>query len=167
MENGYEDLIEEEEDTQKDKYMTFKLANEYYGIGINFVNEIIGLQKLTEIPEVADYIKGLMNLRGKIIPVIDVRLRLKKPPIPYTDRTCIIVVDVKSIIIGLVVDTIAEVVTIDDNNVVLPNGIGNGTISNKYIYGIGKVGDEVKLLLDCDKLINDDEINIFAELEQP
>ncbi len=157
-------LLEEDEDTQKGKFMTFKSGNEYYGIGINYVNEIIGLQKLTVIPEVEDYIKGLINLRGKIIPVIDVRIRFRKEPLEYNDRTCIIVIDVKSTVVGLIVDTIAEVVTIDESNIVPPPSLGNGVHSNRYVYGIGKVGDDVKLLLDCDKLINEQDINLFNSI---
>ena len=78
----------EEHDMQKGKYMTFKSGNEYFGLKIQYVNEIIGFQEITVIPETEDYIKGLINLRGKIIPVIDVRLRFKQPPFEYNDRTC-------------------------------------------------------------------------------
>ena len=92
--------MEEEEDTQKGKYMTFKSGNEYYALDIKVVEEIIGLQKITEIPETEDYIKGLINLRGKIIPVIDVRLRFKQDSFEYTDRTCIIIISVKGTVVG-------------------------------------------------------------------
>ncbi len=153
-----------DEDTQKGKYMTFKSGNEYFAIGIQYVNEIIGFQKITVIPETADYIKGLINLRGKIIPVIDVRLRFKQPPFEYNDRTCIIVIDVKSIVVGLIVETIAEVVTIEEENILPPPSIGRGDkVQNKYVYGIGKVGDSVKLLLDPDKLLNDEDMNTLEQ----
>ena len=89
-----------ESSTQKDKYVTFKSGNEFYGLKIQYVNEIIVMQPITAVPEVEDYIKGLINLRGKIIPVIDVRVRFKMEPIEYTDRTCIIVINVKSTVIG-------------------------------------------------------------------
>ena len=85
----------EEEDTQKGKYMTFKSGHEYFGIEIRYINEIIGMQSITAIPEVEPYIKGLINLRGKIIPVIDVRIRFNQEPFQYTDRTCIIIINVK------------------------------------------------------------------------
>lgn len=153
-----------DEDTQKGKYMTFKSGNEYFAIGIQYVNEIIGFQKITVIPETADYIKGLINLRGKIIPVIDVRLRFKQPPFEYNDRTCIIVINVKSTVVGLIVETIAEVVTIEDDDILPPPSIGRGDkVQNKYVYGIGKVGDSVKLLLDPDKLLNDEDINALEQ----
>lgn len=157
--------ILEDEDTQKGKYMTFRSGNEYYGIGINYVNEIIGIQPITEVPESENYIMGLINLRGKIIPVIDVRIRFGKEPLPYNDRTCIIVIDVKSTVVGLIVDTIAEVVTINDANIVPPPSVVSGSSQeNKYVYGIGKIEDEVKLLLDPDALINDRDIKVMETM---
>lgn len=157
-----EEIMETDEDAQKGKYMTFKSGDETYGLGISYVSEIIGIQQITEIPETEEYIKGLINLRGKIIPVIDVRIRFKKEPKEYNDRTCIIVIEVKGVVIGLIVDTIAEVVTISDSDIVPPPNLGAGASANKYVYGIGKVGKEVKLLLDPDKLINDEEIESLS-----
>ncbi len=143
-----------EEDTQHGRYMTFKCADDYYGIAITYVNEIIGIQPIAEIPETPDYIKGLLNLRGKIVPVIDVRLRFRKEPIPYNDRTCVIVITVGNDVVGLVVDTIAEVVSIEDKDILTPPSVGNNQV-NRFVFGIGKVNDEVKLLIDPMKLIND------------
>lgn len=149
-----------ERDTQKGKYVTFKSGSEYFGLKIQYVNEIIVFQEITKIPESEDYIKGLINLRGKIIPVIDVRLRFKQEPFEYTDRTCIIVVNVKNIVVGLIVEKIAEVVEIQDENIIPSPSVGKADKSqNKYVYAIGKVGDKVKLLLDPDRLLNDEEIN--------
>ena len=88
-----------EHDTQKDKYVTFKSGNEYFGLKIEYVNEIIVFQEITEIPESEDYIKGLINLRGKIIPVIDVRIRFKQEPFEYNDRTCIIVINFRDTVV--------------------------------------------------------------------
>lgn len=159
------EVEEMEEDTQKDKYMTFKSGHEYFAIGIHCVNEIIGFQTITAVPETEEYIKGLINLRGKIIPVIDVRLRFKQEPIEYTDRTCIIVIDVKSTVVGLIVEKIADVVTIPEEDITPPPSIGpRDNTANKYVYGIGKVKDEVKLLLDPDKLINDEDLEAFDEM---
>ena len=150
----------DERDTQKGKYVTFKSGNEYFGLKIQYVNEIIVFQEITKIPESEDYIKGLINLRGKIIPVIDVRVRFKQEPFEYTDRTCIIVVNVKNIVVGLIVEKIAEVVEIQDENIIPSPSVGKADKSqNKYVYAIGKVGDAVKLLLDPDRLLNDEEIN--------
>ena len=161
-----EELQEEllEEDTQKGKYMTFRSFDEYFGIEIQYINEIIGMQKITKIPEVDDYIKGLINLRGKIIPVIDVRLRFKQEAFEYDDRTCIIIINVKSTVVGLIVEKIADVVIIADNDIVTPPSLTWGSNENKYVYGLGKVGNEVKLLLDPEKLIKDEEITIFEDL---
>lgn len=163
-----EDLPEEDlqEDTQKGMFMTFQTANEYYGISINYVNEIIVMQSITSIPETEDYIKGLINLRGKIIPVIDVRMRFKmeQDQEGYTDRTCIIVINVKSVTIGLIVEKIAEVDTILDSEILPPPTLGHRNKErNKYVYGLAKTGNTVKMLLDPEKLIDDDSLEQLLE----
>lgn len=156
MDDGITNIIADmEEDTQREKYLTFVLDNEYYGIGINSVVEIIGIQPITLVPELPKYIKGIINLRGKIIPVIDVRLRFKKEFREYNDRTCIIVVDVEGVGIGLIVDSVTEVLVIQAQDIVPPPNLNNS--SNKYIKGIGKAGNGVKLILDLNELINNDE----------
>ncbi len=147
------DEVQEEE---QEKYVTFKSGNEYFAIRIEYVSEIIQIQPITMIPESEDYIKGLINLRGKIIPVIDVRLRFKQEPFEYNDRTCIIVINVKSTIVGLVVEKIAEVVEIKEKKELPQSSVGHSDKGqNKYVFAIGKVGDYVKLLLDPDRLLND------------
>lgn len=152
-------------DTQKDKYVTFKSGHEYYGIKIQYVNEIIVFQEITEIPESEDYIKGLINLRGKIIPVIDVRLRFKQEPIEYNDRTCIIVLNVNDTVVGLIVETIAEVVEIPEENILPSPAIGNPEkAQNVFVHSIGKVGDSVKLLLDPDRLLNDEDMSLLEQI---
>lgn len=147
----------EEEDTQKDKFLTFTLGKESYGIGIRHVTEIIGIQPTTEVPELPEYIRGIINLRGKIIPVMDVRLRFKKEFRDYNDRTCIIVIETKDVPVGLIVDSVSEVLSIPETEIVDPPNLGK--TSNRYIKGIGKIDDEVKLILDCDKLLTEDELN--------
>lgn len=154
-------LQEQEEDTQKGRYLTFLVEKESYGIEIKYVTEIIGIQAITKVPELPEYIKGIINLRGKIIPVMDVRLRFKKEPKEYNDRTCIIVIDIREISIGLIVDSVSEVLSITDENIVPPPDVSKGA-GNKYIKGIGKVGDDVKLILDCDKLLSDDDTESLA-----
>jgi purine-binding chemotaxis protein CheW len=151
------ELANQEEDTQRGKFLTFILGGESYGIEIKYVTEIIGIQAITEVPELPDYIKGIINLRGKIIPVMDVRLRFRKPYREYNDRTCVIVVDMLEISIGLIVDSVSEVLSIPEEEIVPPPEMG-GALSNRYIKGIGKVGNEVKLILDCNKLLNDEEV---------
>ncbi len=154
-----------EQDVQKEKYMTFKSGDEFFGLKIEYVSEIIQYQAITAIPDTEDYMKGLINLRGKVIPVIDVCLRFKQEPFEYNDRTCIIVIDVKSTVVGLIVEKIAEVIEIQEEDILPPPTMKRGEKSqqNKYVYGIGKVGDSVKLLLDPDKLLNDEEL---AAMEQ-
>ncbi len=141
-------------DTQRGRYMTFSCDGDYYGIEITYVNEIIGLQQITELPDTPDYIKGLINLRGKIVPIVDVRVRFGKAPIEYNDRTCVIVINYENDTVGLIVDTIADVVSIEQENILEPPKSRTGT-TNKFIFGIGKYGDEVKLLVDPAKLIYD------------
>ncbi|MDE6566217.1 MAG: chemotaxis protein CheW [Lachnospiraceae bacterium] len=149
---------------ERDKYMTFQSGDEYYGLKIQYVNEIIQIQAITEIPETEDYIKGLINLRGKVIPVIDIHLRFKQDPFEYNDRTCIIVISIKSMLIGLIVEKIAEVVEIKEQNIMPPPTISRADkVQNKYIYGIGKVGDSVKLLIDPDKLLNDEDLSTVEQ----
>ncbi len=163
MTDAVENIMEMEEDTQKGRFLTFSLGEESYGIEIKYVIEIIGIQKITQIPDLPEYVKGIINLRGKIIPVMDVRLRFKKEPREYNDRTCVIVVDVRDVSIGLIIDTVSEVLTIPEEDIVEPPQMNKG-YNNKYIKNIGKVGDDVKLLLDCEKMLTDEEINNLSEI---
>ncbi len=162
MANIMENTLEMEEDTQKDRYLTFILGNECYGIEIKYVTEIIGIQAITEIPELPEYVRGIINLRGKIIPVIDVRVRFKKESKEYNDRTCVIVVDIKELSIGLIVDSVAEVLTIPEQDLVDPPQM-NKEANNRYIKKIGKVGNAVKLLLDCEKILTENELDGLNE----
>lgn len=156
-----------EEDSQKGKFMTFQTGKEYFGISISYVSEIIAIQPITAIPEVDDYIKGLINLRGKIIPVIDVRVRFKMPPVDYTDRTCIIVINVKSTIIGLIVEKIAEVDDIMDEDIVPPPTLGHREYeANKYVYGLARTGNTMKLLIDPEKLIKQEDMKVLEEIQE-
>lgn len=142
--------------TAEGKYMTFRTGKEFFGIGINYVNEIIVMQNITTIPQVEDYIKGLINLRGKIIPVIDVRARFKMDPIDYTDRACIMVTDVGDTTIGLIVEEIAEVITVDDEDILPPPSLNRKDSEEaKYVMGLARTESGMKLLLDPEKLIRD------------
>lgn len=163
-----EEIKEElEEDSQKGKFMTFRTGKEFFGINISYVNEIIMMQPITAIPETEDYIKGLINLRGKIIPVIDVRIRFKMEPLEYTDRTCIIVINVKNTVIGLIVEQIAEVDTISEDDIVPPPSLGHREHEhNKYVYGLARTGETVKLLIDPEKLIRDEDLEAFEDIQE-
>ena len=154
--------LETVEDTQEGRYLTFGVGSEVYGIDICYVIEIVGVQPITEVPEYPEHIRGIINLRGKIIPVMDVRLRFKKPLREYDSRTCIIVINTKGAHIGLIVDSVAEVLDIPKNDIVPPPEMNKG--GQKFLNAIGKVGGEIKLLLDCHKLLSDDEIEIIESI---
>jgi purine-binding chemotaxis protein CheW len=153
---------EDDEDAQKDKYLTFHLASEEYGVEIRYVTEIIGIQKITEVPDMPEFVKGVINLRGKIIPVLDVRIRFKLEACEYNDRTCIIVVDIDDMAVGLVVDEVSEVANIPEEQVEPPPKTGKNK-SSRFIKGMGKMGDEVKIILDVSKLLYDDEKEVLKE----
>lgn len=151
------DILQEEdelEDTQEGKYLTFLLINEEYGLEIQYVTEIIGIQRITEVPDVPDYIKGVINLRGKVIPVMDVRLRFGAAVREYDERTCIIVIQVKGQPMGLIVDRVSEVLDIPKQDIEPAPGMRRSR-ENRYIQGMGKVGERVKLLLDVEKLLEE------------
>lgn len=167
MSNEIDEELMEQDDARQNMFMTFKCGKESFGIEIKYVEEIIQYQAITPVPEVEDYIKGLINLRGKIVPVIDVRMRFGQEALEYTDRTCIIVINVKNIVVGLIIESIAKVVTIEAENILPPPTLSHGPEQNKYVYGIGKIGDEVKLLLDPEKLICEVDVeDLLASEEQ-
>jgi len=154
------------EDTQKDKYLTFHLAGEDYGIEIRYVIEIIGIQNITEVPDMPAFIRGVINLRGKVIPVMDVRNRFNIESREYDDRTCIIVVNVDATEVGLVVDEVSEVADIPEANVEPPPKTGKSAESG-YIQGMGKINKDVKILLDVHKLLFSGEMqDIIASVEE-
>ncbi|MCK5340709.1 MAG: purine-binding chemotaxis protein CheW [Desulfobulbaceae bacterium] len=152
-----DDLYDEDEDTQKDKYLTFHLAGEDYGIEIYYVTEIIGIQKITDVPDMPDFVRGVINLRGKVIPVMDVRTRFGLEFREYDERTCIVVVDINNTAVGLVVDEVSEVVDIPESQVEPPPKTGKGT-SSRFLKGMGKMDDEVKILLDVNRILYDEEL---------
>lgn len=161
-----EELIDGQEDNSLDKYMTFRIGEDVFGIEIKYVSEIIQMQSVTPIPEVEHFIKGLINLRGKIIPVIDVAERFGKSRKPYNDRTCIIVIGIKGIEVGLIVENIAEVVSIEEGNILPPPSTGHAdSEKNRFISGIGKVDGDVKLLLDPVKILSDDSLDFLDKQE--
>jgi len=148
------------EDTQKNKYLTFVLGKENYGFEIQYVTEIVGMQEITDVPDVPRSIQGVINLRGKIIPVMDARTKFGKDKIAYSDRTCIVVVEVKGLLIGVIVDAVSEVLTIEEDQMVPPPSIIN--TGSQYIKNIGKSQDIVTLLLDIESLLNQDELEYIS-----
>ncbi|MDR3234312.1 MAG: chemotaxis protein CheW [Planctomycetaceae bacterium] len=148
----------ENEDTLKNMYLTFRLGNEDYGIEIRYVTEIVGMQKITEVPDMPPYVRGVVNLRGQVIPVLDMRLRFNMQARDYDERTCIVVVNIGGVQVGLVVDTVNEVRNIDDEQISPPPKTA-GADSAKYIQGMGKVGESVIILLEGQRLLHENELS--------
>lgn len=140
------------------QYLTFIIDEEYYGIDISSVIEIIGIQKITEMPQQPDYVKGVINLRGKIIPTIDVRTRFHKETVEYDERTCIIVIDNNEMMVGFIVDRVDEVMTITDENISAPPRF-NSDFQGRYVKGVAKLEDQIIMLLECTLLLSEDELN--------
>lgn len=166
LEELEKDEIEESTgDVRQGKYMTFQVGQDVYGIELKYVNEILQVQPITPIPEVEPFIKGLINLRGKIIPVIDVAERFCKDAFEYNDRTCVIVIEVKNVEVGLIIENIAEVVSIKEEDILPPPVINHANVQSKFIRGIGKIEGDVKLLLDPVKLLSDDALEFLDKQE--
>ncbi|MCE5266213.1 MAG: chemotaxis protein CheW [Deltaproteobacteria bacterium] len=142
--------------SREGKYLTFCLAGEEYGIGILKVKEIIGMMAITSIPQTPGYVKGVINLRGKVIPVVDLRLKFGMESIGYTERTCIIVVDIKGgdrkIQMGIVVDSVSEVLNIKPGEIEDTPTFG-AQMDTDYILGMAKMEGGVKILLDIDRVL--------------
>jgi len=148
------------------KYLTFTLAEEEYGIGILKVKEIIGMMSITTVPRTPAFVKGVINLRGKVIPVVDLRLKFSMEPIPYSDRTCIIVVEIdaqsSTVFIGIVVDAVSEVLNIKEEEIEETPTFGT-QMDTAYILGMAKIGGGVKILLDIDKVLSTKEIQVLEK----
>ncbi len=151
-----------DEDTLKDKYLTFYTDNQLFGIPIADVVQIVGLQEITTVPEFPSYAKGVINLRGIIIPIIDVRLRLKKEEIGYNERTCIIVTSINGSHIGFIVDAVNEVTNIEKENISNPPQMSSDYV-NTYITGIAKLNKKIVLLIDLKKILSDKEIELIIK----
>ncbi len=148
---------EEEDEARRCKYLFFNIGEELYGINIVNVIEIIEMQRFTEVPDMPDYVKGVINLRGKVIPVMDLRLRFNMPEREYDDRTCIIVSAIDTASLGLIVDTVAEVHDIAPENIE-PAPRFAGSERDHYVEGLGKVGDRVSVLIDARKILHGKEL---------
>lgn len=148
--------MDNREDTMKGKFLTFSLDEEHYGIDILYVTEIVGLQAITDVPEMPDFIRGVINLRGNIIPVMDARVKFGKEQIDYNDRTCTVVVEVGEIQIGIIVDAVSEVLTIADENIVPPPLVGGS--GRRYIKNMAKNNEQIILIVDCEALLNEQEL---------
>jgi purine-binding chemotaxis protein CheW len=143
------------------KYLTFRLADEEYGLQVFKVREILGIMDITAVPQMPAYVKGVINLRGKVIPVVDLRLKFGVPAVDYTEATCIIVVDVGTPV-GVIVDTVQEVLDIDGGQIEPTPPLG-AAVDTTFILGMGKVGQRVKILLDIDQVLSQDEALVAEE----
>ncbi len=153
--------------TQKEgKYLTFTLADEDYGIGIVKIKEIIGMMPITTVPQTPEFVKGVINLRGKVIPVMDLRLRFGMEAIDYTERTCIIVVEISGhsgiVMIGIVVDAVSEVLNIKGDDIAETPTFGT-KLNTDYIFGMAKMEGGVKILLDIDRVLSTSEIAVLEK----
>ncbi len=157
-----EPQVFEEEDGQEGKYLTFPISNEEFGIEIRSVREIIGIQKITIVPEMSHFVKGVINLRGKIIPVMDIRLKFGIQEREYDERTTIIVVHINEVDVGLIVDSVSEVIDIAHTDIELPSMTAGGN-ENKYVKAFGKVTEKVIIILDTAKLLFGQELTMIKE----
>ncbi len=156
-------LDDENEDTQANKYLFFRISKESYGIGIRHVIEIIELQTISAVPDMPAYVIGVINLRGKVIPIVNLRLRFGMEMREYDDRTCIVVAEIEGVLIGFVVDTVEEVLEITENNISPAPQFKTVSGKERYISGMGKVGEMVKILLDVEKIVKDEDIQKLAQ----
>ncbi len=152
-----------EKSSLEGKFLTFVLSSEEYGIEILKVREIIGLMDITSVPQTPDYMKGVINLRGKVIPVIDLRMKFSMQEEAHTQETCVIVVEVNSTSIGIIVDSVSEVSDIAGEEIENAPKFGQD-IDTSFIMGLGKVKDKIVILLDIDSVLSSDELEMVGEL---
>lgn len=149
------------------KYLTFTLEREEYGIGILSVKELIGMMPITSVPRTPDFVKGVINLRGKVIPIVDLRLKFNMEAVLYSDRTCIIVVEIDSdaqtVLIGIVVDAVSEVLNIKKEEIEDTPTFGI-KLNTDYLLGMAKTEGRVKILLNIDKVLSTEEIEEFGSV---
>src|SRR5579859_3532181 len=151
-------------DPRSGKYLTFQLGQEEFGVRVIKVREIMGVQQITAVPQTPDYLKGVLNLRGKVIPVIDLRLKFGLPAAEYTQRSCIVVVQVEgeagAILVGLVVDAVSEVLNLAASDIEDTPDFG-ARLTMPFILGMAKLKGKVKILLDIDRVVSAQEITGF------
>jgi purine-binding chemotaxis protein CheW len=159
------DAVAEKKDTSAmdGKFLTFILGNEVYGIEILKAREIIGLMDITSVPQTPEYMKGVINLRGKVIPVIDLRLKFGMQEEKHTQETCVIVVEVNNTSIGIIVDSVSEVSDISGGAIEDAPSFGQD-IDTSFIMGLGKVKDKIIILLDIEAVLSSEELEMVEEL---
>ena len=153
--------------SREGKYLAFTLANEEYGVDILKIKEIIGMMPITSVPQTPVFLKGVINLRGKVIPIVDLRLKFGMQSIDYTDRTCIVVVEIagqeENLLMGSIVDTVSEVLNIKEEEIEDAPSFGS-KLKTDYILGMAKTKEGVKILLDIDKVLSSDELIVIENI---
>ena len=156
-------LVEDDdENSQANKYLLFSIGEEVYGIAIGSVTEIIEMQKITDVPDMPGYVKGVINLRGRVVPVMDLRLRFGMEERVHDDRTCIIIADIDSTSLGFIVDTVAEVQDILEKDIEPPPHFKSDAGRRQYISGLGKIEGMVAILIDVKRILQDEEIETIS-----
>ena len=145
------------------KYLTFVLGSEEYGIEIIKVREIIGIMDITTVPQTPEYMKGVINLRGKVIPIIDLRLKFSMQEEEHTKETCVVVVEVNHLQIGIIVDSVSEVQNINGSEIEDSPELGQG-IDTNFIMGMGKVKEKIIILLDIEKVLSSEELEMVEQV---
>ncbi len=147
---------------QQDKYLTFVLENRTFAFPIKSVNEIIQIQEATPVPEFPEYVKGIINTKGKVIPIIDLRMRFRLNEAEYNERTCIIIMNITNITIGFIVDTVNSVLNLTQDMMAPSPTISEGTVS-KYISSVAKYNNDLIIILDGDKIISKQALNMLTD----
>ena len=143
------------------KFLTFFLGEEEYGLEILKVQEIIGLMSITRVPRTPVFVRGVINLRGKVIPIVDLRSKFEMEAVEDTEQTCIIVVQTQGVQFGVVVDRVSEVVDLEDAHIEEAPEFGT-EIDTDYILGMGKTGSRVRILVDIDRVLSKEELGGLA-----
>ena len=158
-----DDIYNEEiQDDLAGRYLTFYIGEVVYSLPLFHVIEIIGMQRVTHVPGLPDYIKGIVNLRGKVVPITDARLKFGQPERPYDEETCIIIVDINDMNIGLIVDKVAEVVGLEKINKA-PPAMTDKRIGDSFLDSISTTSDKIILNIDCAKFFQSDLAPAFAQ----
>ncbi|MGR3174519.1 MAG: chemotaxis protein CheW [Candidatus Scalindua sp.] len=157
------DTVLTKKEITEGKFLTFNLVKEVYGIEILKVREIICLMDITNVPQTPDYLKGVINLRGKVIPIVDLRLKFSMPEVEHTQETCIIVAEVNNTSIGIIVDSVSEVLNIKSEEIEEAPQFGQG-IDTNFILGLGKTKERIVILLDIELVLSSEDLETVEQL---
>ncbi len=157
------DTVLTKKEITEGKFLTFNLVKEVYGIEILKVREIICLMDITNVPQTPDYLKGVINLRGKVIPIVDLRLKFSMPEVEHTQETCIIVAEVNNTSIGIIVDSVSEVLNIKSGDIEEAPQFGQG-IDTNFILGLGKTKERIVILLDIELVLSSEDLETVEQL---